>query len=143
MSTHAYIGYTILAGKKTMEMAAEIAWSHHERWDGTGYPRGLSGEAIPLAARIVALIDVYDALRSHRPYKEPWSHERSLEYILGSEFSPEAMSAFGICSTRIAERNGSSARILGAKLVFRSKPSDCRSRKRELIISPVGYTTVA
>jgi PAS domain S-box-containing protein len=97
MSTHAYIGYTILAEKKTMQTAAEIAWCHHERWDGTGYPRGLAGEDIPLSARIVAVIDVYDALRSHRPYKEPWSHEQAVEYVVsaaGSHFDPDIVAIF-------------------------------------------------
>jgi putative two-component system response regulator len=69
----------------------DIARSHHERWDGTGYPQGLKGEAIPLAARIVALADVYDALTTVRPYKQAWSHAAAMEWIggqAGKHFDP-------------------------------------------------------
>jgi putative two-component system response regulator len=62
-------------------MAMDIILYHHERWDGKGYPTGLSGEEIPLAARIVTIADVYDALTSKRPYKEAFSHEESIEIM--------------------------------------------------------------
>ena len=78
-------------------MGKEIAYNHHEKWDGSGYPRGLQGEEIPLSARIVALADVYDALTSKRFYKEAYSHERSKDIILGlkgSHFDPEIADAF-------------------------------------------------
>lgn len=94
MSTHARIGHEILNdfhGSSLMEMAADIAFCHHEKWDGTGYPQGLKGEEIPLAARIVAICDVYDALRSRRPYKEPWADEKILQFIheqSGKHFDP-------------------------------------------------------
>lgn len=74
-----------------LETARDIAYAHHERWDGTGYPLGLKGENIPLSARIVAIADVYDALTSMRPYKLPFSHEKSVEIILehnGTQFDP-------------------------------------------------------
>jgi HD-GYP domain-containing protein (c-di-GMP phosphodiesterase class II) len=78
-------------------MAKEIALFHHERWDGTGYPYGVSETMIPLSARIVAVADVYDALRMKRPYKEPFSHERSVEIMTTEEkdhFDPDLMSYF-------------------------------------------------
>ncbi|UZP66629.1 HD domain-containing protein [Desulfovibrio mangrovi] len=80
-----------------LALAADIALYHHEKWDGTGYPHGTSGENIPLSARIVALADVYDALRSKRPYKTPWTHERTIELIkaeTGKHFDPVVVAAF-------------------------------------------------
>jgi len=62
-------------------MAKEIAMSHHEKWEGSGYPLGLSGEEIPISARIVAIVDVYDAIRSKRPYKQNKSHDAAMEII--------------------------------------------------------------
>ena len=61
--------------------AFNLPYCHHEKWDGTGYPRGLKGEQIPLAARIFCIVDVYDALTSDRPYRKGWSRERALTYI--------------------------------------------------------------
>lgn len=84
-------------GNKFIIMGIEIARSHHERWDGKGYPDGLSGEDIPLSARIMAVTDVYDALRSSRPYKDPFSHEKAFDIILkdaGKHFDPAVVSAF-------------------------------------------------
>ena len=78
-------------------LAIEIAGSHHEKWNGTGYPNGLVGEEIPLSGRIVAIADVYDALRSERPYKKPFSVEKSLEIIsedAGVHFDPAVVKAF-------------------------------------------------
>lgn len=82
MQRHATYGYEILRNSERLAMAAEIAHCHHEKWAGTGYPSGLKGEDIPLSARIVAIADIYDALRSQRPYKPGFSHERSVEIIL-------------------------------------------------------------
>jgi len=78
-------------------MAEGIARTHHERWDGTGYPSGLKGDQIPLAGRICAICDVYDALLAQRPYKAPWTHEDTLAEIergSGSHFDPELVDAF-------------------------------------------------
>lgn len=80
-----------------IEMAAEIAASHHEKWNGSGYPAGISGDSIPLVGRIVAIADVYDALRSDRPYKDAFTVERSLQIIRessGSHFDPKVVAAF-------------------------------------------------
>lgn len=99
MKTHTVIGHQILADSDSryIQVGAIIALSHHEKYDGSGYPYGLAGEAIPLQARIVAVADVYDALRSHRPYKEPWSRERAVEFIgeqRGRHFDPACVDAF-------------------------------------------------
>ncbi len=83
--------------KSFLTLGREIAYSHHEKWDGSGYPRGIRGKDIPLSARITALADVYDALRSERPYKDAFSHEKTKEIILegkGSHFDPDIVDAF-------------------------------------------------
>jgi len=99
MKRHTTIGAQILsAGRSDMVRMAElIALSHHERWDGGGYPYGAAGEAIPLCARIVALADVYDALSSDRPYRAAWPHERVVAEITasrGTHFDPAVVDAF-------------------------------------------------
>jgi putative two-component system response regulator len=80
-----------------LQLAGEIALSHQEKWDGSGYPQGLTGDAIPISARLMALADVYDALISRRIYKEPMSHERSVQIIVqgrGQHFDPDIVEAF-------------------------------------------------
>ncbi|MCL5124706.1 MAG: response regulator [Deltaproteobacteria bacterium] len=108
MQEHAVLGGKALseAAKETGEsqsylsVGAEVAYYHHERWDGAGYPFGLCGVEIPLSARIVSLCDVYDALRSKRRYKESFSHERSMSIIIeerAKQFDPEIVDAFLDC----------------------------------------------
>ena len=86
-----------IEGQSFLALGKEIAYNHHEKWDGSGYPRGLSGEGIPLAARIIALADVYDALTTRRFYKEAFSHKRSMQIIIdqkGTHFDPEVVDIF-------------------------------------------------
>jgi CHASE2 domain-containing sensor protein len=99
MSTHTTRGARLLAGSSTslVQMAEIIALTHHERWDGTGYPAGLAGEEIPLPGRICAICDVFDALVSKRPYKEAWTVEAALaeiERLAGSHFDPRLAALF-------------------------------------------------
>ena len=99
MKQHAQIGYEILKGSasQVLQMGAEIARSHHEKFDGSGYPRGLAGDAIPLFSRIVAVADVFDALTSERPYKKAWELDRAVQHIKkfsGSHFDPVCVDAF-------------------------------------------------
>jgi hypothetical protein len=81
MNRHTVYGFQILSASPRLSMGAEIALYHHEKWDGTGYPKGVGGETIPLSARIVQMADIYDALRSERPYKPSFSHEKAVEIL--------------------------------------------------------------
>ncbi len=99
MKQHTVIGGKILSGSKAefIKLAEVIALTHHERWDGTGYPNGLKGDGIPIAGRITAIADVFDALTSKRPYKKPFPLEKSFEIIRegrGSHFDPAVVDAF-------------------------------------------------
>jgi GAF domain-containing protein len=97
MRRHPVLAYELLSPIPYLRPALEIPYCHHERWDGTGYPRGLRGDQIPLAARIFAVADVWDALRSDRPYREAWSTQQAREYIrslAGTHFDPQVVSLF-------------------------------------------------
>ena len=103
---HTIIGSRILSGTNLplLELAKEIAISHHERWDGGGYPLGLKGNDIPISGRIVAIADVFDAITSKRVYKEAWSIEKALEYLMdmrGTQFDPDIVDAFFAIEDRI------------------------------------------
>jgi putative two-component system response regulator len=99
MQRHSMIGHAILAGSASpvLEAAADIALCHHEKFDGSGYPRGLRGQDISLFSRIVPVSDVFDALTSERPYKRAWSAADARAYIVensGRHFDPECVAAF-------------------------------------------------
>ena len=99
MKTHPQIGFDILSmsSAPVFKLAAEVALRHHEKWDGSGYPDGLRGDAIPESARIVALADVFDALSMKRPYKEPWATKQIVEHIqagAGRHFEPALVQVF-------------------------------------------------
>jgi putative two-component system response regulator len=101
-----------------LEMAATIALSHHEKWDGGGYPRGLSGEAIPLESRIVAVADVFDALTSNRPYRPARPEDEALTIMastVGSHFDPRVHAAFVRC---LPEIRATAARFTDNRLPF-------------------------
>ncbi|WP_354622945.1 HD domain-containing phosphohydrolase [Psychromonas sp. MME2] len=103
---HPIFGGEILSGDDSplLVMAHEIALSHHERWDGTGYPYKLAGEEIPLSARIVSIADVFDALTTTRPYKQGWPLEDAIDFIgkgSGTMFDPQLVSAFFECIDKI------------------------------------------
>ena len=105
---HTIIGAQILKGSSAefIRLAEIIAYSHHEKWDGSGYPEGLKGESIPLAGRIIAIADVFDALTSKRPYKEPYSVEKSQDIIRkqkGIHFDPAVVDAFFAIQGEITE----------------------------------------
>lgn len=99
MNEHARIGGSILGGSSCdlLQLAAQIAKTHHERWDGTGYPSGLKGDEIPLVGRIAAVADVFDALTTERPYKAAWTMEQAFAYLrqeAGKQFDPRCVETF-------------------------------------------------
>jgi putative two-component system response regulator len=97
MRKHPQFAYDMLYPIEYLRPALEIPYSHHEKWDGTGYPRRLKGEEIPMAARMFAVVDVWDALTSDRPYRPAWSEEEALKYIReqsGKHFDPNAVDLF-------------------------------------------------
>lgn len=97
MRRHPELAVSMLVGIEYLRPALDIPWCHHEWWDGTGYPRDLSGDDIPIAARLFAVVDVYDAITSERPYRQPMSEEDALRHIesrSGTHFDPQAVAAF-------------------------------------------------
>ena len=99
MRSHPRIGADIIGDHRStvLRLAREIAQSHHEKWDGSGYPQGLAGEAIPMSARIVAIADVFDALTTARPYKQAWTVEAAIEQVrkdAGKHFDPTLVELF-------------------------------------------------
>nr|WP_211245025.1 two-component system response regulator [Thalassotalea mangrovi] len=108
MQRHVQYGADIIGDhpSELLQMAREITLYHHEKYDGSGYPHGTIGDAIPLSARIVAIADVFDALTSERPYKSAWSLEKTFEYLqneAGKHFDPELVPKFIACEAQIVE----------------------------------------
>jgi len=97
MRKHPEYAYELLSEIEFLKPALDIPYCHHERWDGTGYPRGLKGEEIPLSARIFAVVDAWDAMRSDRPYRKALPVEEAMEEIkkgAGTQFDPKVVEAF-------------------------------------------------
>lgn len=97
MRMHPQYAFDMLSSISYLQKAMDIPYCHHEKWDGSGYPRGLKGERIPLAARLFAVVDVWDALRSDRPYRKAWQDDKAIEYIReqsGKHFDPKVVEAF-------------------------------------------------
>ena len=97
MKRHPDLAMSMLSSIAFLRPALDIPYCHHEKWDGRGYPRGLSGKEIPIAARIFAVADVFDALTTNRPYRRAWSEKDALDHIRresGSHFDPEIVGEF-------------------------------------------------
>jgi HD-GYP domain-containing protein (c-di-GMP phosphodiesterase class II) len=97
MRLHPQYAFDLLNPIAYLRAALDIPYCHHEKWDGTGYPRGLKGTEIPLSARIFSIVDVWDALRSERPYRQAWDKEKTLNYIraeANTRFDPEVVRIF-------------------------------------------------
>lgn len=115
MRTHATIARDMLWPVAFLRPALDIPHAHHERWDGTGYPRGLAGDDIPLAARLFAVVDVWDALSHDRPYQSAWPLERVRQHLLdqsGKHFDPRAVKVF----LELLDDGDARERLLGASL---------------------------
>ena len=97
MKNHPQLAYDFLKEIDFLKPALDIPTNHHEKWNGTGYPQGLKGEEIPIAARLFAIVDVWDALRSDRPYRKAWSAQKAIDYIQdqsGTHFDPDIVDVF-------------------------------------------------
>ena len=130
MSTHAQISHDLLDSIDFLRPAIDIPYCHHERWDGKGYPRGLSGEQIPLPARLFAIVDVWDALSFERVYKEPWPQDEVLGYLeaqAGRQFDPTLVRVFVDQIDRIRAA-GDAADIAAAQV----RPADDPTADRRL-----------
>ena len=125
MRQHPEIGYDIIGDhpSRLLQMARQVSWTHHEKWNGKGYPRGLRGEEIPLEGRLVAIADVFDALTSERPYKKAWPLEKTLDLLhreSGEHFDPRIVEQFFVSLPKILEikkRYPESVSSLGVKSI--------------------------
>jgi putative two-component system response regulator len=106
-----------------LSLAKDIVYTHHERWDGSGYPQGLRGEAIPVAGRVLAIVDVYDAIVSRALYKAPMSHEDALAFIgksRGTHFDPDVVDAFLVVAPEFKRVSNGVAQHAGAPVMTNS-----------------------
>jgi response regulator RpfG family c-di-GMP phosphodiesterase len=129
MRQHPVYAYEMLAPITYLKPALDIPYCHHEKWDGSGYPRGLQGEQIPLAARLFSVVDVWDALSSDRPYRRRWPDQQVREYIraqAGTHFDPQAVASF----LRLSLANQSASQL--AVLLVDDEPSVVELLKRAL-----------
>jgi putative nucleotidyltransferase with HDIG domain len=104
MRKHPVYAYHLISPIPFPQSTIDIPYCHHEKWDGSGYPRGLRGEEIPLSARVFAVADVWDALTSYRPYRAAWTEEKAIEYIIeqsGQSFDPQVVNVFLHCQMDI------------------------------------------
>ncbi len=136
IETHTVIGWAILLKGQTalFDLAATIARSHHERWDGQGYPDKLQGDEIPEAARIVAIADVFDALTMKRPYKEPWSEDKAIAHLrqhAGTHFDPRLVELFIGALPKVLETK----KIWDAKETSQDFDTKERAELQDIIIS--------
>ena len=158
MRRHPEDAACLLSAVPNLEQAVDIPLCHHEKWDGTGYPRGLKGSEIPLSARIFSVIDVWDALRADRPYRKAWEEDAALQYIrdkAGTDFDPEVVRRFAECLPQIRKICGQRVPALSGYLAP-SQPvavncamnaptllivEDCRSDQKliEVLLKPEGY----
>ena len=112
MQTHTTVAHEMLSAIPFLEPALDIPAFHHEWWNGQGYPNGLAGEEIPLAARIFAVVDVWDAVLSDRPYRSAWTHNQAIQYLSsqsGTQFDPHVVSLF----LRIQSSRRNAKRVTG------------------------------
>lgn len=146
MEQHVVIGGELLERVSYLKAALPIPRYHHERYDGTGYCKGLAGEGIPIQARIFAVVDVYDALRSRRPYKEPMSHEQACEIIAaesGRHFDPSIARAFlgvsahtwGLLGTAAKTANRYTDALAARESIKVGTPREDGMEVRELIVA--------
>jgi putative two-component system response regulator len=97
MQRHPTLAYEMLSSVEYLAKSIHIPYCHHERWDGQGYPQGLSGDSIPYTARLFSIVDVYDALTSDRPYRQAWDSDKAMAYLktqTGTHFDPDVVSAY-------------------------------------------------
>lgn len=120
MHSHVALGVDILRKSEWLQNARDVVEFHHERYDGSGYLRGLKGEQIPLNARIFSIVDVFDALVSKRPYKEPWPFDEAMQLLereRGKHFDPALLDAFvGIAHTLYMQINGADEAVVARLL---------------------------